>query len=158
MTAIRPIDAAAFAEFGEVLPAIDAPDRAALVFAWAEWAERSFGAPVQQRQVAVKAAGVTLSVIEIHENSPQLTVSFEVPWVLAVLPRDMTSMTFDSLRLQAFQVPPLIGVVLRPNLWHGVVAPVRDAEMLVVFREGRVDDWTSLETPVPWDLAAGTIG
>ena len=157
MASIVPISSAAFAPFGQVVPPLKESAREDLIAAWAAWAEKSYGAPVNPRTVSVKAAGPGLPFIEVHTNSPQLTVSFESPWVLAVLPDGVTPANFDSRRLTAFRVPPLTGVVLRQGLWHGGVAPLRDADVLVVFRADVIDDWITLPAPVPWDVNAGTI-
>jgi ureidoglycolate hydrolase len=157
MAAITPITSTAFAPFGQVVPPLPESGREELVAAWTAWAEKTYGAPVNPRTVSVKAAGPSLPFIEVHTNSPQLTVTFESPWVLAVLPEGITSTNFDAHRLQAFRVPPLTGVVLRQGLWHGGVAPLRDAEVLVVFRADVIDDWITLPAAVAWDVKAGTI-
>jgi ureidoglycolate lyase len=157
MASIVPITNSAFAPFGDVVPPLPKTSREDLIAAWTAWAETSYAAPVSPRSIAVKAAGPALPLIEVHTNSPQLTVSFDSPWVLAALPDGITSSNFDPRQLHAFLVPPLTGVVLRQGLWHGGVAALRDADVLVVFRADVVDDWITLPTPVPWDVNAGTI-
>jgi ureidoglycolate hydrolase len=157
MASIVPITSVAFAPFGQVVPPLPKGSREELTTAWTAWAEKTYGAPVKASINSVKAAGPGLPFIEVHTNSPQLSVSFESHWVLAALPEGVTSANFDARRLHAFLVPPLTGVVLREGLWHGGIAPLRDADVLVVFRADVVDDWITLPAPVPWDVSAGTI-
>jgi ureidoglycolate hydrolase len=157
MASIVPITSAAFAPYGEVIPPVAKTSRDEQIAAWTAWAEKSYGAPVNPKTISVKAAGPALPLIEVHTNSPQLTVSFESPWVLAVLPDGITKTNFDPRRLRVFLVPPLTGVKLRAGLWHGPVSAVKDTDVLVVFRSDVIDDWTELAAPVPWDVNAGTI-
>lgn len=157
MAQIVPITSAAFAPFGEVLPALPKASREDLIKAWTAWAAKSYGVPVNPRTVSVKAAGAALPLIEVHTNSPQLTISFESPWVFAVLPDGITPKNFDARKIHAFLVPPLTGVKLREGLWHGPVSALRNTDVLVVFRADVIDDWTELKVPVPWDVNAGTI-
>ena len=96
VASIVPITSSAFAPFGEVVPPLPKASREDLIAAWTAWAEKSYGAPVSPRSIAVKAAGPALPLIEVHTNSPQLTVSFDSPWVLAVLPDGITSKNFDA--------------------------------------------------------------
>jgi ureidoglycolate lyase len=153
-----PISSEAFAPFGDVFEASANTDRDAVSAQWAVLAREQYGSDVAPRALALPARAAELSFIEAHPNSPQLSVAFDSPWILTVVPgiaagaevgRDV-----DVSSAQAFLVQPGVGVILRAGLWHGPVTALRATDALVIFREGVVDVWTELDNPTPLEVPA----
>jgi ureidoglycolate lyase len=155
MVAVAPITAEAFAPYGEVFPDRSG-DRTAVIAAWTALAGQRYGGPVAPRTLALPARPASLAFIEAHPNSPQLSVAFDSPWILAVVPGIQPGTEVgrdaDVSSTKAFLVPPGTGVILRAGLWHGPVTVLGDSDVLVIFREGVVDVWTELDDPAPLDV------
>jgi ureidoglycolate hydrolase len=156
---VAPITAAAFAPYGEVLGESPAGDRAAVVEHWTATARERYGTDVKALQLSMPAKPAQLGFIEAHPNSPQLSVTFDGPWVLTVVPGIMpgSQVGRDAVvtSARAFLVPPNTAVVLREGLWHGPVTSLDATDALVIFKADVVDEWTELDNATPLVVAAG---
>ena len=159
MVAVLPISAEAFAPYGEVLPDQPSGDRDAVTAHWATLARQRYGGEVLARSLDLPARAPELAFIEAHPNSPQLSVAFDSPWILAVVPAIVPGTAVgrdaDVSSVRAFLVQPGVGVILRAGLWHGPVTALSASAILVVFREGVVDEWTELDAPTQFEVPAG---
>lgn len=159
MIDVAPISAAAFAPFGDVLGESPAGDRPSVVAHWTARARALYGTEVIARELSLPAKAAQLGFIEAHPNSPQLSVTFDGPWVLSVVPGIVPGAPVgrdaDVASARAFLVPPNTAVVLREGLWHGPVTSLEATDALVIFRSNVVDEWTELDNPTPFVLPAG---
>jgi ureidoglycolate lyase len=158
VVAVVPITSEAFAPFGDVFEASAGTVRDAVSAQWAVVARERYGSEVAPRALALPARAPELGFIEAHPNSPQLSVAFDSPWILAVGPGIAAGTEVgrdaDVSSAQAFLVQPGVGVILRAGLWHGPVTALRPTDALVIFREGVVDEWTELDNPTPLEVPA----
>ena len=154
---VRDIDAGGFERYGEVLAPREAAGRVELVAEWTALAQERYGGEVAARELTIPARSPVLDFVEAHPNSPQLTVSFEQPWFLSVLPAWSGLESFDPTAVETFIVHPNVGVLIPPGLWHGSVTPLEATDVLVVFRAGVVDEWTELPNPVRLILERTTV-
>ena len=156
MVPVHPITVEAFAPYGEVLGVRRSEGREAAIAGWTEIAAGRYGGEVAARSLALPARAPELAFIEAHPNSPQLSVSFDSPWIVTVLPGIAPGTTVDGAAdvssARSFLVPPEVGVILRAGLWHGPMTCLRDTAALVIFRTGVVDEWTELESAIPLHL------
>jgi len=83
---VQPLTAEAFQPFGEVFGVRRSGDREAAIEAWTEIARERYGGDVAARSLALPARPSELGFIEAHPNSPQLSVAFDSPWLLTVVP------------------------------------------------------------------------
>ena len=115
MASIVPITARAFAPYGEVLPPIAETDRDADRAAWTAAAEKRLRhRSVRRRCPSLPAGRPSCSLIEAHPNSPQLSVSFDSPWVVTVRPGDHPGQLSAATRTfvrPSFLVPPGTAVI-----------------------------------------------
>ena len=159
MVNVEPISQAAFAQYGDVLGEAPAGDRVAVVAHWTDEARRRYGGEVLARNQSLPAREPKLGFIEAHPNSPQLSVTFDAPWILTVVPGiepgSKVGRDADVGSARAFLVRPGTGVVLRQSLWHGPVTSLGATDALVIFREGVIDEWTELDSPAPLAVPAG---
>ena len=159
MVAVVPISAEAFAPYGEVFDVRPAGDRHAVTTHWRELARHRYGGDVLARSLALPARAPELAFIEAHPNSPQLSVAFDSPWILVVVPGIVAGAKVerdaDVSSAQAFLVQPGVGVILRAGLWHGPVTPLAASDIVVIFREGVVDEWTELDSAAPFEIPSG---
>ncbi len=97
-----------------------------------------------------------LGFIEAHPNSPQLSVSFDSPWIVTVVPGiapgTKPDRTADVSSARSFLVQPGVGVIIRAGLWHGPMTCLRESNALVIFRADVVDEWTELDQATPLAL------
>lgn len=156
MVAVVPLSAEAFAPFGEVFAPSGAGDRDAVIAEWTALARQHFGGDVAPRRLALPARPAELGFIEAHPNSPQLSVAFDSPWILTVVPGivpgSVPGRDADVSSARAFLVQPGTGVILHQALWHGPVTALDASDVLVIFRAGVVDEWTELDDPAPLDV------
>lgn len=159
MVDVAPITAAAFGPFGEILGESPAGDRASVVEHWMAQARALYASEIKALQLALPAREPKLGLIEAHPNSPQLSVTFDGPWILTVVPGiapgSHVGRDADVGSARAFLVPPNTAVMLREGLWHGPVTSLGATDALVIFREGAVDEWTELDRPTPLVVGAG---
>jgi ureidoglycolate lyase len=149
---VQPLTIEAFEPFGEVLGTRRSDDRESAIEAWTQVARERYGGEVAARSLSLPARPAELGFIEAHPNSPQLSVAFDSPWLLTVVPGippgTEVGRLADVSSARSFLVPAEMGVVLRAGLWHGPVTSLGDTAALVVFRAGVVDEWTELDNPV----------
>ncbi len=69
--------------------------------------------------------------------------------VPGIVPGTAVGRDADVSSAKAFLVPAGVGVILKQALWHGPVTTINESAILVVFREGVVDEWTELDNPTP---------
>ena len=159
MVAVTPISAEAFAPYGDVLGESPAGDRATVVEHWTAAARELYASSVKALSLSLPAKAPQLGFIEAHPNSPQLSVTFDGPWILTVVPGIVRGSTVgrnaDVGSARAFLVPAGTAVVLREGLWHGPVTSLAATDALVIFRDGVVDEWTELDNPTPLAMPAG---
>jgi ureidoglycolate hydrolase len=146
---LAPLTAAAFAEYGSIVPAPLAAtgDRATAVAAWQALARDQFGEDAQINHIlATRAAGAPIETLEIHHRSPQLTVLLDRDWVLIVMaPGWSPAEPPTPATTRGFLVPKGQGVLLRAGLWHsGIVSIGGSSEALALFRAGTVPDGTTV--------------
>lgn len=153
MIHVAPISAEALAPYGEVLGPSPAGDRASVVEHWSAAARERYASDVKALQLSMPAKPAQLGFIEAHPNSPQLSVTFDGPWVLTVVPGIVPGSTVgrdaDVSSARAFLVPAGTAVVLREGLWHGPVTSLEATDALVIFRANVVDEWTELDVATP---------
>src|SRR4051812_9426455 len=138
MVAVAPITAASFALYGEVIAPRGAGDRDAVIGAWKAAAAERYKADLKPLPLSLPARPAELGFIEAHPNSPQLSVSFDSPWIVTVVPGIQPGATVgrdaDVSSAKSFLVQPGTGVVLRAGLWHGPMTCIRASDVLVIFR------------------------
>lgn len=156
MIAVAPITAARFAAFGEVLAAPSGEGREAIVESWKAAATERYRTDLKPLPMSLPARAPELSFIEAHPNSPQLSVSFDSPWIVTVVPGIQPGTAVgrdaDISSAQSFLVQPGTGVILRAGLWHGPMTCLDASDVLVIFRADVVDEWTELDIAVPLEL------
>jgi ureidoglycolate hydrolase len=157
---VEPIGGEAFAAYGEVLGTSPDGDRATVVEHWTAEARRRYGGEVKALSLSLPARAPELGFIEAHPNSPQLSVTFDGPWVLTVVPGiapgSAVGRDADVTSARSFLVPPGTAVVLKAGLWHGPVTSLAATDALVIFREGVVDEWTELDNATPLSVPAAS--
>lgn len=148
----RPLDAEAFAPFGEVLTARPTPSR--LINRGR--CERHHALATVQRGGGeailsiFRSEGLSLpysfDLLERHPLGSQAFMPMsDRPWLVIVAP-DQDSQPGTPL---AFIVPPHVGVSLHAGTWHGVLTPLGDAaDFLVIDREGSGNNLEEVEIPV----------
>jgi ureidoglycolate hydrolase len=157
MVHVAPLTKAGFAPYGEVLEAHEDRERDEVVAHWSALARQRYGGEIKPLSLSLPARVPELSFIEAHPNSPQLSVAFDSPWILTVVPGIVPGSAVgrdaDVSSARAFLVQPGTAVILKAGLWHGPVTSLGDTDALVVFREGVVDEWTELDRPVRLEVA-----
>jgi ureidoglycolate lyase len=140
-------DMAAFAPFGAF---IDAPAQVGERRFYSEWL-----APVPARQLQVhtnrvRPAMLPLRVerVERHPHAAQAFVPLDTgPYLVTVMPSRPDGSP-DHAAARAFVVPPTLGVVYRPGVWHsGIVALDRQATFVVLMWRGAADDDVFADVP-----------
>ena len=81
-----PITRRGFAPYGEVLAAPSGEDREAIVADWTACGRERYGAELKPLPCRCRRGRRSSAFIEAHPNSPQLSVSFDSPWILTVVP------------------------------------------------------------------------
>jgi len=153
---VAPITSEGFAPFGDVLAPRTGADRDALIEAWKAAATERYQSDLKPLPLSLPARVPELGFIEAHPNSPQLSVSFESPWIVTVVPGIVPGSEVgrdaDVSSAQSFLVQPGTGVILKAGLWHGPMTCLDASDVLVVFRADVVDEWTELDNAVPLEL------
>ena len=146
---VRPLDAAAFAPFGEV---IEVPREAGRVYferALANLRPGAWPSLSISRREDVQTLPLVARQMERHEFSSQSFVAIEAGrWLIAVAP-DAENGGPDASKLQAFVVGPGQGVTYGANVWHHPFTvldqPARFA--ILMWRTGRAGDDEFVEVP-----------
>lgn len=135
----RPLTAAAFAPFGQVIEAAGAPDRIINAGRCGRFHDR--GTPDVEGRTGIsvfRSESVELpysfELVERHPLGSQAFMPLGADaWLSVVAPDDGGRPGAP----RAFLVPAGMGVNLRAGVWHGVLTPLdRPADFLVVDREG----------------------
>ncbi|MBM4408939.1 MAG: hypothetical protein FJ038_10170 [Chloroflexi bacterium] len=155
---VQDIDAGGAAPYGvEVLAPASAGARADLVEEWSNYARERYSSEVVARELTIPGKPALLNFVEVHPNSPQLTVSFREPWILSLLPGWTDVASFDPATVRSFVVAPGTAVLIPAGLWHGPLTPLETTDALVVFRADVRDEWTELPNPVPLAIDRATV-
>lgn len=136
MIAPEPLDAAAFAPFGDVLEAAGAPDlliNAGLCGRWHDRARMDFGAEgragISLFRAEARALPLTLDLLERHPMGSQAFLPMaEQDWLVIVAP-DAGGRPGAP---RAFRPGPGQGVNLRRGVWHGVLCPLSPPGLFAV--------------------------
>jgi ureidoglycolate lyase len=140
-------DAAAFAAFGAF---IDAPPRVGERRLYSEWLAPVPGLRLQvhTNRVAAATAPLTVTRVERHPHAAQAFVPLDTGrYLVTVLPSTVDGAP-DLDAARAFVLPPTLGVVYRPGVWHaGITALDREATFVVLMWRGAVDDDAFADVP-----------
>ena len=149
MTAVRAAgaDAAAFAPFGAF---IDAPSRVGQRRMYSEWLAPVAGLRLQvhTNRVATATAPMTVTRVECHPHAAQAFVPLDTGrYLVTVLPSTGDGAP-DFGAARSFVMPPTLGVVYHPGVWHaGIAALDREAAFVVLMWRGAADDDVFADVP-----------
>lgn len=88
---------------------------------------------------------LAFDTIEVHPQSPQLTVGFEADLVITVFPSGWKPS--DSVAAAcAVRVPAGWGSIITPGIWHSGVQAVDRTAVMAAFRPGTLPDGTDVAT------------
>ena len=133
---IEPLDAAAFAPFGDVLEAAGAPDRIineGLCERFHDRARLDFG-PDGQAGISVfraepRALPLTLTLLERHPEGSQAFIPMSADPFLVVVAADRAG---EPAGVRAFRTAPGQGINILRNTWHGVLSPLAGPGLFAV--------------------------
>lgn len=133
-------DAEAFAPFGVFL---HPPDQAGVRQMYSEWFT-----PVPQRHLQVHTnlvppatVPVRVDCVERHPHAAQAFVPLDTGRYLVVVMPATESGEPDPSGARAFVMPPTLGVLYRPHVWHaGITALDRPSSFTVLMWRGAPDD------------------
>lgn len=163
---LRPLCAAAYAPYGELLgpgPEPSTLDRAALVEEWLTRARAHLGDAVEVNHVRpLPRKDPAFSVVEVHPKSDQVSVTLDSPFIFAVFREGVDLAVDGSLeealaagQVDAFEVPVNTGITIRAGLWHsGTLPQGSDTEAVFVFHENTLRVNTAVRT-LPAPVAIG---
>ena len=115
---VRPLEAAAFAPFGEVIEVPREPSRVYFERALANLRPGAWPSLSISRREDVQTLPLVARQMERHEFSSQSFVAIEAGrWLIAVAPHAENGGP-DASKLQAFVVGPGQGVTYGANVWH----------------------------------------
>lgn len=158
--AAEPLDALAFAQFGDVLEAAGAPDRIVnrgLCGRWHNRARLDFGpggrAGLSIFKAERRALPYRLDLVERHPLGSQAFVSMSLdPFLVIVAPDEGGT----PGRPRAFLTAPGQGVNLLRGTWHGVLTPLHEPGLFaVVDRVGEGPNLEEVELTPAWIVTAG---
>ncbi len=154
----EPLDAAAFAPFGDVIEAAGAPDRlinAGLCGRWHDRARLDFASGRAGISV-FDGRPVTLphrfDLVERHPEGSQAFLPMTRNPFLVIVAPDMDGVPG---RPRAFLTAPGQGVNILRNAWHGVLTPLAEPGLFAVV--DRIGDGPNLEEyryPSDWTVTA----
>lgn len=144
--AIRPMDAALFAPFGDVLDTAGEPDRIinqGLCGRYHDRARLDFGdgrAGVSLFKAEPRTLPLTLEMVERHPDGSQCFVPMSLdPFLVIVAPDDGGRPGTP----QAFETAPRQAVNLHRGTWHGVLTPLYAPGLFAVI--DRIGEGANLE-------------
>ncbi|WP_371036390.1 ureidoglycolate lyase [Rhodosalinus sp. FB01] len=155
----RPLDAAAFAPFGDVLEAAGAPDQlinAGRCRRFHDRARLDFGdgrAGISLFRAEPRALPLELDLVERHPGGSQAFLPMTADPFLVVVAPDEGGRPGRPL---AFLTRPGQGVNYLRGTWHGVLAPLAPPGLFAVV--DRIGPGANLEEHVfatPWRITAG---
>ena len=142
-----PADATAFAPFGAF---VDAPERAGDRRFYSEWLAPVDGLRLQfhTNRVLPSRLPRRLDRVECHPHAAQAFVPLAGGrYLVTVMPAAADGQP-DPAGARAFVVPPTLGVIYRPGVWHaGITALDLAASFAVLMWRGAVDDDVFAEVP-----------
>jgi ureidoglycolate lyase len=132
----RPLTAAAFAPFGEVLEAAGPPDRwinAGLCGRWHDRARLDFGADgragISIFGARARALPYSFDLVERHPDGSQAFLPMTAAPFLVIVADDERGRPGTPL---AFLTAAGQGVNLRRGIWHGVLTPLHEPGLFAV--------------------------
>jgi ureidoglycolate lyase len=140
-------DAAAFAPFGAF---IDAPPSVGERRLYSEWLAPVAGLRLQVHTNRVRPSTLPLRVdrVERHSHAAQAFVPLDTGRYLVTVMPSTADGAPDPAGTRAFVVPPTLGVVYRPGVWHcGIVALDHTASFVVLMWRGAADDDVFADVP-----------
>ena len=133
---IEPLDAAAFAPYGDVLEATGAPDRVINEGSCERFHDRArldFGldgrAGISIFHAVPRSLPLTLELVERHPEGSQAFVPMSADSFLVIVAEDLEGHPVD---VHAFRTAPCQGVNILRNTWHGVLAPLTEPGLFTV--------------------------
>lgn len=99
------------------------------------------GSEPQVNRFTQEAAELVFGVIEVHPESPQLTVAPDSDLIVAIFPRDWEPGDTEQ-PLLAVRVPAGHGSAIEPGVWHSGVIAVDDTPVMAAFRPRTLEDAT----------------
>jgi hypothetical protein len=114
-------------------------------------ARTHLSADIETRSVEAPAADPVVTALEIHHQSPQLTLSLDAAWILSILVGDVEPQHATAADLAAFKIPAGTPVLLFATVWHGPVAPLAPTRIEIAFNEGVLEatEIVQLAEPIP---------
>jgi len=132
----RPLTAAAFAPFGDVLDCAGEPDRiinAGLCGRWHDRARLDMGpdgrAGISLFRSALRALPYACALVERHPLGAQAFVPISLDAFLVIVAPDHAGIPGP---LQAFVTAPGQGINILRNTWHGVLTPLSGPGLFAV--------------------------
>lgn len=153
----QPLDAAAFAPFGDVLDAAGTPDRVinqGLCGRFHDRARLDFGpggrAGISVFNAEPRRLPLTLEMMERHPDGSQAFMPMHPhPWLVIVAPDDNGKPGMP----RAFVAAPGQGVNLLRGTWHGVLTPLHAPGLFaVVDRIGPTPNLEEHWFETPWEV------
>ncbi|MBV0912164.1 ureidoglycolate lyase [Anianabacter salinae] len=144
--AIRPMDAAAFALFGDVLDTAGAPDRiinAGLCGRYHDRARLDFTegrAGLSLFKAEPRTLPLSLDLVERHPDGSQCFVPMSMDPFLVIVAPDEDGLPGTPL---AFRTAPGQAINLHKGTWHGVLTPLHAPGLFAVI--DRIGDGANLE-------------
>jgi len=151
----RPISAARFEEFGEVLGPLAAlaSERSEAVTSWAALARTRWGPDLEINVVPKLSRERAYDTMEVHPASGQVSVGFESGLVVVVFRPPEPDGSLTERDVIAFEVPKGCGILIRQGVWHcGLRALEGDTAALAVFRAGTSANTNVRPTPLPIEV------
>lgn len=144
---IQPMDAAAFAPFGDLLDCDGAPDKIinqGMCGRFHDRAQLDFGdngrAGISLFHAQPRALPLTLEMVERHPDGSQAFIPMSWHPFLVIVAPDSDGTPTTPL---AFETQPGQAINLRPNTWHGVLTPLHSPGTFAVV--DRIGDTPNLE-------------
>lgn len=141
-----PMDAAAFAPFGDLLEAAGAPDRLinqGFCGRWHDRARLDFGdgrAGISVFRAEPRSLPLALDLVERHPLGSQAFLPMSLDPFLVVVAPDAAGRPGSPL---AFVTAPGQGINLHRGIWHGVLTPLHAPGLFAVV--DRIGDGANLE-------------
>ena len=149
------LTAGALRDYGRVLDATEAGLAPPLATERALEPVRSeFGPELDSRFFDLPTGEPTVSKLEIHHRTPQLTMTFDADWILALLVTDQDPTQAVASDLEAYRVPARTPVLLGQGVWHSPIAVVGPSRAVVTFTAVAVEQSDVVELAIPVGLSA----
>ena len=113
-----------------------------------------FGPALDSRFFELPTGEPTVSKLEIHHRTPQLTMTFDADWILALLVTGKDPRQASASDIEAFRVRAGTPLLLVPGVWHGPVTVLAPSRAAVTFTAVAVEESEVLELTIPVGLSA----